>query len=93
MHAITQLPLTKPAPVSAAAGKFNLPPKKKALKAMYQESRDITKAINAENELQFSGMATAVAGGKLSLLKPPVNATADEKQKGKKPDLIAPMKR
>ena len=37
-------------------------------------------AINAENEEHFAGVA-ASSGGRLAVLKPPVTATADERQR------------
>eukprot|EP00887_Chlorella_sp_A99_P003491 scaffold7.g3491.t1 len=57
-------------------------PKKTAALKGHKESMELTKAINAENEQHFAG-AAASSGGRLAVLKPPVGATADEKQRAK----------
>lgn len=64
------------------AGRLDKAVKRTSLKKKYEEDLQLTKAINAENEYRAAGVA-ASAGGKLSVLKAPVTATADEKQRAK----------
>ncbi|GAB4821337.1 hypothetical protein N2152v2_008383 [Parachlorella kessleri] len=60
------------------------PPKKGQAAKDYNESRELTKAINAENEERAAGVA-ASSGGQLNVVKPPpVLATADHKQRQQK---------
>ena len=56
------------------------------VKKLVSEAQELTKAINAGNEEHFAGVAATApgAGGKLSILKPPVSATADERGKAAK---------
>lgn len=63
-------------------GRLDKAPKKTAALKGHKESMELTKAINAENEQHFAG-AAASSGGRLAVLKPPVGATADEKQRAK----------
>lgn len=60
------------------------PPKRTILKAAHKEQLELTKAINADNEEHFAVAAASQPGSKLSVLKAPVTATADEKAKAKK---------
>jgi len=63
-----------------AAGRLDKAPKRATLKRDHEENKKITQAINEENEQQFAGVAAAT-GGKLAVLRPPIAATADQKQK------------
>jgi Protein of unknown function (DUF2462) len=71
-------------PLRWRAGKFDIAPKKKVLKQQYEQDKDMTKFINANNESRAAGLAAA-SGGKLAVVKapPPVLATADAKGKAK----------
>lgn len=60
------------------------PPRRAMLKAPYKDEMELTKAINADNEQHFATTANAQPGNKLSVLKAPVTATADEKLRIKK---------
>jgi len=53
-------------------GALAKPVKKQALKKQAKEETKITKVINAQNEGTFAGVAQN-AGGKLSVLKAPLN--------------------
>lgn len=64
-------------------GRLEKPPKKSSLKAAYNDTKDLTKHINKGNERQFAAVAQNAAG-KLSILRLPVNLTADEKSRQKK---------
>ena len=64
------------------AGRLDIKVKRPSLKKKYEEDRELSKAINAENE-QRAAVVAASTGGKLSVLKVPVNLTADEKQRAK----------
>ncbi len=70
------------APLSPRAGRMEKIPKIKRLVKQYNEEQELTKSINYENEQRVAGVAAA-AGGKLSVLKPPVLESADSKQKKK----------
>lgn len=62
-------------------GRLSKPPKKGIAAKDFKESRELTKAINAENESKFAGVA-ASSGGHLAVIKaPPVLAPADQKNK------------
>lgn len=63
-----------------AAGRLNKAPQAAAAKKSHLESAVLTKGINAKNEKRFAGIAANV-GGNLAVVKPPVNATADDKQR------------
>ncbi|KAL4436146.1 hypothetical protein ABPG77_005594 [Micractinium sp. CCAP 211/92] len=65
-------------------GALQKAPKRAAIKQAHKEAMDLTKAINADNEEHFAAAAAAQPGGKLSVLKAPVTATADQKAKLKK---------
>ena len=58
------------------------PPRRMALKKQHLEDRELSRAINTENEQGVAGMAAAAAGP-LRVLKPPVVTTADEKQRNR----------
>ncbi|KAG2502185.1 hypothetical protein HYH03_000672 [Edaphochlamys debaryana] len=61
-------------------GKFDKPPKKgKALEA-YNESQDLTKAINKRNEGNAAGVAES-KGGKLKMIKAPPPILAPKHKK------------
>ena len=57
------------APV-AGAGKLEKAPRRPQLTERHEESQKLTKAINAENELHFAGVAEG-AGGKMGVVKAP----------------------
>ncbi|KDD75806.1 hypothetical protein H632_c491p0 [Helicosporidium sp. ATCC 50920] len=61
-------------------------PKRAALKAAHAADRKLSNSINAGNEKMFSGAAQN-AGGKLSVLKAPVMATAQERSVKKGPKM------
>lgn len=78
---------TLPARLSALlSGRYDKPAKRKSLKDKEAEDRELTKAINAENEARAADVA-ANAGGKLNVIKPPVNATKDDLKKAKRPGI------
>ena len=65
-------------------GSLSKPVKKQALKKQANEDTKITKVINAQNEGTFAGVAQN-AGGKLSVLKAPLNfdsRSKSHKQRG-----------
>ena len=49
-------------------GKLDLAPKRTAIKKTHEDSLRLTKAINADNEEHFAGMA-AKSGGRLTLVR------------------------
>ncbi len=53
--------------MSGNAGRLSKPPKKGAAAKDYKESTELTKAINAENEQRFAGVA-ASSGGQLAVV-------------------------
>lgn len=53
--------------LAAAAGRLSKPPKKGVIAKQFQESKELTKAINAENESKFAGVA-ASSGGQLAVV-------------------------
>jgi hypothetical protein len=55
-------------------------PRRPQLKKSHHDSAELTKLINADNEQRFAGVATG-AGGPLQMVKPPINATAGERQR------------
>ena len=58
------------------------PVKRPQLKKQDAEDKELTKHINAGNEQRVAGVA-ASSGGKLSVLKAPIAATATAQQKSK----------
>jgi Protein of unknown function (DUF2462) len=75
------------------AGRLDKPVKRPQLKKQSNEDKELTKAINAGNESRVAGVA-ASSGGKLSVLKAPIaaTATADQKNKSKGAKMAKPMR-
>ncbi|KAL4855910.1 hypothetical protein ACK3TF_003672 [Chlorella vulgaris] len=71
-------------PALTKKGALIKPPKRAVLKEAHQESLELTRAINADNEEHFATTVAGQPGGKLSILKAPVASTADAKYKAKK---------
>ncbi|KAL3141120.1 hypothetical protein ABBQ38_003473 [Trebouxia sp. C0009 RCD-2024] len=63
-------------------GNFAAPPKKASLLKAYADNKALTTAINKRNEKAAVGQA-AQAGGRLKSMQPPINGTADQRQKAK----------
>ncbi|DBA69710.1 hypothetical protein WJX79_008647 [Trebouxia sp. C0005] len=63
-------------------GNLTAPPKKASLLQAYSDNKALTTAINQRNEKAAVGQA-AHAGGRLKTMQPPVNGTANQKQKAK----------
>lgn len=63
-------------------GKFDIKPKKSGLLEKYKDEKDLTKMINANNESNLASKAQQ-SGGHLAVVKAPVLAPADQKQKAK----------
>eukprot|EP00878_Enallax_costatus_P004551 GHUV01004792.1.p1 GENE.GHUV01004792.1~~GHUV01004792.1.p1 ORF type:complete len:101 (+),score=40.96 GHUV01004792.1:265-567(+) len=63
-------------------GKFDIKPKKAALATKYKDEKELTKMINANNESNLASKAQQ-SGGHLAVVKAPVLAPADQKQKAK----------
>ncbi|KAF6264401.1 aspartic peptidase domain-containing protein [Scenedesmus sp. NREL 46B-D3] len=74
---------------SKQSSKFDLKPKKPMLAAKYNDEKDLTKMINQKNESNAAGKAQQ-SGGQLSVVKAPVLAPADQKQKAKQAKAAAP---
>ena len=55
-------------PVAPTAGAMIKDPKRAMLQQAHKEAQELTKAINADNEEHFTGVATSVPGGKLSVV-------------------------
>eukprot|EP00882_Tetradesmus_deserticola_P008592 GHRQ01009060.1.p2 GENE.GHRQ01009060.1~~GHRQ01009060.1.p2 ORF type:complete len:101 (+),score=40.70 GHRQ01009060.1:190-492(+) len=70
-------------------GSFDLKPKKPSLAAKYNDEKDLTKMINQKNESNAAGKAQQ-SGGQLCVVKAPVLAPADQKQKAKQAKTAAP---
>mmetsp|Transcript_25557 Transcript_25557/g.64842 ORF Transcript_25557/g.64842 Transcript_25557/m.64842 type:complete len:108 (-) Transcript_25557:500-823(-) len=64
-------------------GKFEKPPKKAKLLEQYNDDKEVTKMINANNESTFAAKAQTV-GGRLKALKAPLPVNAPKGQKGDK---------
>ncbi|KAI7842068.1 hypothetical protein COHA_004265 [Chlorella ohadii] len=71
-------------------GALQKAPKRATLKEAHKEALALTKAINADNEEHFAATAASQPGGKLSVLKAPVTATADQKAKIKTKKSLKP---
>lgn len=63
-------------------GKFDIKPKKVNLLQKYKDEKDLTKMINASNESNLASKAQQ-SGGNLNVVKAPMLAPADQKQKAK----------
>ncbi|PNH07102.1 hypothetical protein TSOC_006460 [Tetrabaena socialis] len=66
-------------------GKYEKPPKKIKALELYQDEKEVSKAINKRNESSMAGVAEQ-KGGKLKMIKgpPPVLASKDRLKKDQK---------